>query len=279
MIGSALIVFREVLEAALIVAIVLGATRGVANRGRWISGGIAGGLVGAVIVAIFAGAIAEAVAGRGQELLNAGILLTAVAMLIWHNVWMSAHGRELAAKMRTVGHAVSIGAKPLSALALVAMFAVLREGSETVLFLYGLASSGASWSNLLIGAPLGLAGGIAVGLLLYLGLLAIPVGQFMNVVAWMVLLLSAGLAANAALFLNQAGLIPALGLEVWDSSGILDQGSWLGELLHVLIGYTDRPMGIQLLFYGVTLGVTLALMYFVGGRSTHRLAPARVRKS
>ncbi len=99
MLGSALIVFREVLEAALIVAIVMGATRGVAGRGRWVSAGVAGGVLGAVVVAVFAGSIADAVNGRGQELLNASVLLAAVAMLAWHNVWMSAHGRALARQM------------------------------------------------------------------------------------------------------------------------------------------------------------------------------------
>jgi high-affinity iron transporter len=263
MMGAALIVFREVLEAALIVAIVMGATRGVAGRGRWVSGGIAAGLLGAAVVAAFAGSIADALSGRGQEVLNATVLLAAVAMLAWHNIWMSSHGREIAQRMRAVGHDVSVGARPLSALALVTMFAVLREGSETVLFLYGIASGGAGATGLLVGGLIGVTGGVAVGWLLYRGLLAIPLGKFMTVIGWMVLLLAAGLAAAAAGFLNQAGLVPALGMRLWDSSWILDQQSWLGMLLHILIGYNDRPMGIQAIFYVVTLVVIGSLMWAV----------------
>jgi high-affinity iron transporter len=264
MLGSALIVFREVLEAALIVAIVMGATRGVAGRGRWVAGGIAGGVLGAVIVAVFAGTISDAVEGRGQELLNASILLAAVAMLAWHNVWMSAHGRALATQMKKVGHDVSVGARPLSALALVTLFAVLREGSETVLFLYSLAASGSQGPALATGALLGLAAGAALGVFLYRGLLAIPIGHFFTFTGWLVLLLAAGLAANAAGYLNQAGLVPALSQQLWDSSGLLNQQSLPGTLLHILVGYNDRPMGIQLLFYVVTLTVIWALMYLVG---------------
>lgn len=260
MAGAALIVFREVLEAALIVAIVMGATRGVAGRGRWVSGGIAGGIAGAAMVAGFAGAIADAVEGRGQELLNAGVLLAAVAMLTWHNVWMAGHGRKLAAEVRQVGRDVSVGTKPLSALALVTLFAVLREGAETVLFLYGLVATGTGGLSLLAGGLLGLAGGAAVGWLLYRGLLAIPIGHFFNVVGWLVLLLAAGLAANAAGYLNQAGLLPALARQVWDTSGVLEQQSWLGTLLHILVGYIDRPMGIQLVFYIATVAIMLVLM-------------------
>jgi high-affinity iron transporter len=238
----------------------MGATRGVAGRGRWVLGGIGVGVLGALLVAMFAGAIAGAVQGRGQELLNAGVLLAAVVMLGWHNIWMSAHGREIAARMQRIGHDVSAGTKPLSALALVTMFAVLREGSETVMFLYGLTTSGAGWAGLLGGGALGLGGGAVVGWLLYRGLLAIPVGRFLTVVGWLVLLLAAGLAANAAMFLNQASLVPALADQVWDTSALLDQRSWLGTLLHILIGYNDRPMGIQVVFYLVTLSTMLLLM-------------------
>jgi high-affinity iron transporter len=273
MLGTALIVFRETLEAALIVAIVMGASRGVADRGRWLAGGILAGLLGAVAVAGFAGAIADGLDGRGQELLNAGILLAAVAMLAWHNAWMSVHGRRLASEVRQVGHDVSAGAKPLSALALVAFLAVLREGSETVLFLYSLAASGTGGLGLLAGGAFGLAGGIVLGWLIYRGLVAIPVHRFMSVVSWLVLLLAAGLAANAAGFLNQAGLLPALVPQVWDSSAILSQNGVVGTLLHVLIGYSDRPMGIQVVFYLATLVAILLLMRFVGG--AHRPVPTR----
>jgi high-affinity iron transporter len=245
MLGAALIVFRETLEAALIVAIVMGASRGVAGRTRWLAGGITAGICGAVFVAGFAGVISNGLDGRGQELLNASILLTAAAMLAWHNAWMSSHGRHLATQMRRIGHDVSVGAKPLYALAIVAFFAVLREGSETVLFMYGLAASGAGGSGLLGGSLLGLVGGGVLGWLIYRGLLTIPAGRFMTVVSWMVLLLAAGLAANAAAYLNQAGILPSLVSQVWDSSELLSQNSVVGTLLHILIGYSDRPMGIQ----------------------------------
>lgn len=270
MLGSAVIVFREVLEAALIISIVMGATRGVAGRGRWVIGGIVAGVAGALLVAASAGVISSAVNGRGQELLDAGVLLAAVLMLAWHNIWMSSHGRQLALEMRKVGHDVSTGARPLSALALVTFFAVLREGSETALFLYSLAASGAGAASLLLGGVLGLAAGALLGLIVYRGLLAIPLKHFFSVTGWLVLLLAAGLSANAAGFLNQAGLLPALIPQVWNTSAILSQGSWVGTLLHILIGYNARPMGIQLVFYAITLIVVYALMRLVGRQQSTR---------
>jgi len=268
MLGTAVIVFREVLEAALIVAIVMGASRGVAKRGRWVGSGIALGVLGAVVVAAFAGAISDAVEGRGQEILNASILLAAVVMLGWHNVWMSAHGRKLAGEMTRLGHDVGVGARPLSAMLVVTALAVLREGSETVLFLYGLVASGTHRTELLGGGLLGLAGGVLIGFTMYLGLLRIPLRHFFSITAWIVLLLAAGLAANAAGYLSQAGLLPTLIAEVWNTSGMLAQDSLTGQLLHILIGYNDRPSGIQLVFYAVTLMGVLVLMRVIGKRET-----------
>ena len=270
MIGSVIIVFREVLEAALVIAIVLGASRGIARRGYWVGGGIAAGVMGAVVVALFAGTIANALDGTGQELFNAGILLTAVAMLAWHNAWMATRGRALASELRQVGQDVKVGARPLAALGIVVCLAVLREGSDSVLFLYSLATSGAGWFSTITGAALGLCAGMVLGWVVYRGLLVIPLRHFFDAVSWMVLLLASGLAATAAGFLYQAGYLPALGRQIWDSSGVLTQDSWLGTLLHILIGYADRPMGIQVVFYMATLLGILGLVYGISYVSSRK---------
>src|SRR5436190_23696726 len=128
MFANLLLVFREVLEAALIVSIVAAATRGVPRRGAWIGGGIGAGVLGAVLVALFASGIADAMEGMGQEWFNAIVLLAAVAMIGWHVIWMSKHGRELAQHMKQVGSAVSAGSRPMTALLVVVAIAVLREG-------------------------------------------------------------------------------------------------------------------------------------------------------
>jgi high-affinity iron transporter len=261
MLATAIIVFREVLEAALVVGIVLAASRGVPRRAVWVGGGVAAGVLGAAVVAAGADAIAAAVNGVGQELFNAAILFTAVAMLGWHNIWMTRHGRELAAAAATLGRAVAGGSRPLYALALVVGIAVLREGSEIVLFLYGIAvASGAGAIGMLAGGLVGLAGGVAIGALIYLGLLAIPLRRLFTVTSWLILLLAAGMASQGAAFLMQANLLPALGNNVWNTSSLLSENSPLGFLLHVLIGYSAQPAGIQVVFYLATLLIIGGLM-------------------
>jgi high-affinity iron transporter len=263
LLGTAIIVFREVLEAALIVGIVLAASAGASGRNHWVSGGVVTGVAGACLVAVFAGWIAAAVSGIGQELFNATILFLAVGMLGWHIIWMSRHGRELAASARAVGDAVVSGSRPLYVLAVVCGVAVLREGSETVLFLYGIAAGGGvGVVSLMAGGVAGLAAGAVTGAVLYFGLLRIPTQRLFSVTNWLVLLLAAGMAAQAAGFLVQADLLPPLGEAVWDTSAVLTENSLIGKALHTLIGYVSRPEGVQVLFYLVTLlGIWLLSMW------------------
>ncbi|MFH4620328.1 FTR1 family iron permease [Vibrio furnissii] len=205
MLSSAIIVFREVLEAALIVTILMAATKGLPGRTRWIFGGVTAGLFGALIVAFSAGAIASTFEGMGQELFNAGILLTAVLMLAWHNIWMSKHARELVAHLKQVSSQINDGSLPLYFLSVATGLAVLREGSEVVLFLYGIAAGGDSGLSMLTGGALGVIAGVIAGSLLYFGLLRIPTRWLFRVTGWMILFLAAGLAASAAGYLMQAG--------------------------------------------------------------------------
>jgi FTR1 family protein len=272
MFASALIVFREVLEAALVLSIVAAATRMVAGRNRWLILGVAGGVLGALVVAAFANEIAQAMEGVGQELFNAGVLLLAVAMLGWHNIWMQQHGRELAARMSAVGGAVAAGSQPLYAVALAVGLAVLREGAEVVLFLYGIAGGGATATDLALGGIIGLAIGGAVGFALYAGLLNLSTRRLFAATSWMILLLAAGMAASAAKYLTQADLLPALGHSVWDTSWLLTEDSILGQLLHILIGYVARPSGIQLVFYVTTVLLIGGFMLALKPRLT-RAAP------
>jgi high-affinity iron transporter len=272
MLGALIIVFREVIEAGLIVGIVMAATRGVAGRGRWVSIGVAGGVVGAGVVAMFAGVISDAFQGAGQELFNASVLGVAVIMLMWHNAWMARHGREIADEMRRIGTAVSEGAKPLTALAIVVGLAVLREGSEVVLFLYGIMASGTTGSALLVGGMLGIAGGAAFTALTYLGLLAIPNRYIFSVTSWLIALLAAGMAAQAVQFLNNAGLVVALDRTLWDTSWLLSEKSIFGRLLHTLVGYIDRPTEMQLLVYVATLIAMYLLMRVARQSPRQRLA-------
>jgi len=177
-----------------------------------------------------------------------------VVMLAWHNLSMSSHGAALAADARSVGGEIRDGRRECSVLMIVAGLAVLREGSETVLFLYRIAASegGASWP-MLSGGLAGLAAGIAVGYALYAGLLRIPLRWFFTATGVLVLFLAAGMASQAARFLIQADVLPGLATPLWDTSALVPQTSLVGTLLHSLIGYEAQPADMQIVFYLLVL--------------------------
>ncbi|MBS0326012.1 MAG: FTR1 family protein [Proteobacteria bacterium] len=270
MLGVALLVFREVLEAALIVTVVAAATRGVPRRGVFVGGGIALGVLGAVVVAVCMGFIAGSLGGVGQEVFQASVLLAAVVMIGWHVTWMSSHGKEMVVRMREVTDSVRAGSSSIVILLAVVALAVLREGSEVVLFVYGMAAGGAGKLGIVAGVPLGLAGGVVVGFALYLGLLRIPIRHFFTATNWMLVVLAAGLASSAAGFLLQANLLPTLGDQLWDTSGLLANGSIIGQAVHVLTGYEARPAGMQLVFWCVTFATLVLGMRAVAKRHALR---------
>ena len=274
MLAALIIVFREVFEAGLIVGIVLAVTRSVPRRNRWIGGGVLAGVAAACLVAAFAGVLSQLFEGMGQELFNAAILAIAVIMLTWHNVWMARHGKEIAGEMRAIGQAVAEGSKSLLALAVVVAVAVLREGSEVALFLYGVAASdGGSAASLTIGALMGLALGVAVCLLTYFGLMRIPPRALFATTTVLITLLAAGMATQAVVFLQRANWLTPLDTVMWDSGWLVSESSIVGRALHTLVGYTDQPTGMQIVIYLAVILVTVMLMRLVGsGRRQHATA-------
>lgn len=261
MIAALIIVFREVIEAGLVIGIVLAATRGVPRRGLWVVYGVGGGLAGAACVAVFAGVIADAFAGSGQELFNAAVLLIAVLMLTWHNVWMARHGRTIAREVKALGDAVAVGNRTLGAIAIVIGVAVLREGAEVVLFLYGIAVSGDDRAISMVGGGLvGVLLGGGLSALMYFGLLRLPGRYLFSVTSWLIALLAAGMASQAIAFLQQSGVVSVFANIMWDSSEVLPESGVLGKILHTLVGYADRPSGLQLIVYLATLATIFILM-------------------
>jgi high-affinity iron transporter len=270
MFAAALIVFRETLEAALFVGIVAAATKQLPLRGRWLAGGVAAGVAGALLLALSARQIGAWADGVGQDLVNIGILGVALTMLVWHCVWVSTHGRQMALEAHELGASVQGGQRTPRALSVAVALAVLREGAETVLFVAGSVTGGGAVgsTSVLLACALGLAAGAAVGMGLYVGLSRIPAQKLFKTTNVLIALLAASIASQLARALAQAGLVE-LGTEpLWDSSAWLASDSALGSLLHALIGYDARPSGVQLAFYLAVLA-----FIFLGTRLVLRRLP------
>jgi len=274
MLGTAVIVFREVLEASLIIGLILALTRGVDGRIRLATTGVILGVTGAVALALLAEQIAPLAQGMGSELLNAMILSAAVAMLTWHLIWMKKHSQAITRQIKQVGNSIIEGEKPPTIIAVIIGLAILREGSEVVLLMYGVSAAGSGAVAMMSGGLMGLLAGAAIGAVMYLGLARIPLAKLFRVSGWLVLLLTAGLAAQASNYLVQADLLPALGYNIWDTSYILSEQSIPGQFLHILIGYVAQPMGIQVIVYASTIAVISILSVLISNPSRLKPIPA-----
>lgn len=280
MLGPAVIIFRETIEAALVISIVAAATRGVPKRARVIALGVMLGLLGASVLAGLTETLADLAEGSGQELFNAAVLGAAALMLGWHHVWMASHGAELAREAKRVGVQVHEGTTGLSAILVLVVLTVLREGAESVLFLSGMATGGGmSLTDVVGGATLGVLGGAALGVLMYSGLMRIPLKWFFAATGWLIVLLAAGLASQMARFLIQADWLPSLMTPVWDTSMILSTDSFSGRFLHVLVGYEPSPSAMQILFYVATLALILLASAFVKRQQISRQIPPSIAVS
>ncbi len=273
---TAPVVFREIIEIALILGVVMAATRGMEGRLKLTLAGLGIGCLGAVAIAFFTDTISQAVEGVGQEIFNATIMFVAVGFLSWTVIWMKTHGRKLAQNLREMGQAVVNGNKSAYVLVGVIALATFREGAEIVLFTYAMTASGAySVSSVVMGGIAGGIGGAIVGTMFYFGLLKAAQKYLFTVTSWMLIFLTAGMAAQGAAFLIQADILPTLIPTVWDTSAIISGQSFLGEMLSILIGYTPRPTGMELLFYTSAL-LTIGLLYTFMGKQT---APKRIQNT
>ena len=181
---------------------------------------------------------------------TAAILCFAVVMLSWHILWMSRHAAAMSAELREVGHAVRLGQRSLAALGAVVAVAVMREGSEVVLFLYGIvAATHTDPVSLATGGVAGLALAAALSWLLYRGLVIIPLRRLFGVTNWLIALLAAGMAGQAAAILHSAELLPGWGEQLWNTSFIVSDDSLArpqparaDRLFRAAIGHPARGM-------------------------------------
>jgi high-affinity iron transporter len=265
MLSSFIIVFREVLEAALIIGIIGAAVRGLPHRGRWVTAGVLLGIIGASIVAAAIDTVSNMAQGNGQELFSAGVLLLAGVMLASHNIWMSHHGREMKARLSRVGAEVMTGNESKIMLVTVTALAVLREGSETALFLYGITAGGHAQLDWITGSALGLLAGAGAGFLLFAGLSKIPLKRLFQVSGWLILFIAAGMLARGTQFLVQGGFVTGLISPIWDTSSFISGNSIVGRSLAALLGYSPAPSLTQFLVYLFSLiligGIMLVQQY------------------
>lgn len=248
--GAAFVVaLREGIEAALIVSILLAYLRQLQATDRthlvWWGTGVAVVLSVAIGTAIFA--VGGEFEGTAEQVFEGLATLLAVGVLTWMIFWMRRQGARIKGDLQTkVDSALVAGG---AALSLIAFTAVLREGIETALFIFaaaeGTAVEGGGTGAQLVGAVLGLAAAVVLGVLIYRGGIRLNLRSFFRVTGIALIVVAAGLFAFSLHELQEAGWIPILEAHAFDVSSTLPDDAGIGSVLRGLLGYNADPTWLE----------------------------------
>jgi high-affinity iron transporter len=244
-----LLAFREGLEAALILGLVLSVLRRAGRIDRapmvWLGAGLA--TLASLVVGAAFHSLGIAFEGQAEEVFEGVAMLLAVGVLTWMIFWMRRQGRAIQTELEgSVRHAALDGGR--WALFSLAFVAVLREGVELALFLTAAALTATTRASL-IGGLFGLAAAALVGWLLFATTTRLDVRAFFRVSSILLILFAAGLVAHGIHEFNEAGWIPVIVEHVWDLNPVLDETSGPGQILKALFGYNGNPSLTEVVAY------------------------------
>ncbi|NGM88486.1 FTR1 family iron permease [Parapusillimonas sp. SGNA-6] len=277
----AFIVWRESVEALLLVGILYAWLRQSPEGRRglpWLWTGVAGGLLLAGLLALLLLGLSQWLSSEGQELFQAAMAFVASALVVQMVYWMRRHGRTLKKELEE-GAGRETGKSHWWGLLLLVAIAVAREGSETVVFLYGMISAGVSSGSAWKLGVAGLAGFIAaLGTfwILQLGGKVLTWRRFFRLTETLLLLLASSLLVTGTDRLISLGILPAWIDPVWDSSAWLGTEGGLGKVLADFAGYRAYPALSQLLIWTLYWVVVWALLRRTGRRVAARANPSSV---
>ncbi|TJZ65206.1 FTR1 family iron permease [Chitiniphilus eburneus] len=264
------IVWRESVEALLVVGILyawLKASPAGKPGIKYLWGGVAAGLALSGLLALGILGISSWLSDDGQEYFQAGMALVAAALVVQMVYWMKKHGRTLKRELES-GLSDAVSHANWWGLLILVMVAVAREGSETVVFLYGsvAGADAAQWPRLILAGALGLLAAFATFWLLQLGGRIMTWRRFFALTEVLLLLLAGALLVSGLEKLVDLGTLPSLLDPVWDSSALLDDSQSVGKLLADFAGYRSHPALMVLLIW---------LAYWVGTVTLLRRNQAR----
>jgi len=258
MISALLITFREGLEAALIIGIVLAFLAKTGNR-QWFKQ-VWWGTITAVLVSILVGAILfysiGALEGRAEQIFEGSAMLLAAIILTWMIFWMRKQARSIKSQLHTEIQA-AIGSGSSFGIIGLAFVAVVREGIETALFLFASTRTAESPILSASGGIIGLILALAIGYSLYKGSSRLNLRTFFNITGLLLILFAAGLFTHGIHELQEANIIPTVIEHIWDIGNILPEGSAFGNILTAIFGYNANPSLIEAITYFVYLIFTL----------------------
>lgn len=257
----AVIIFRECLEIALLLGVIVAVTKPIKNSRNFIIAGVLGGVTASSIFAFFAKSLTQQLDGFGDEIFDASVILITSAIISWTCVWMQGYTKKLRRNIDELSNKISAGSASKMMLALVVATTVLREGAEILLYVYSVSSAeNISINDYGYGLFIGALSGFLAGAIIYKGLIKFAGKYIFKISTILLILIAAGLAAEAAGILTSSGVIELYADQLWDTSWIISDSSITGKFLNIIVGYDSRPNGMQLIFYFATIAITMAMI-------------------
>lgn len=262
-----LIMLREGLEAALIVSLIASYLKRT-QRAKWFPAMWAGVVI-AVALCLAVGVFINETTGefpqKQQELFEGLVALVAVCILTWMVFWMRKVSRNVKAQLEdAVDNALQRGSSNGWALVLMVFLAVAREGLESVFFLLAAFQQDVGIAPP-IGAVLGLATAVVLGMLLYWGGVRLNLAKFFKWSSLLILFVAAGLAAGAIRAFHEAGLWNHFQAVAFDLSNTLSTHTLFGTLLEGILGYQETPTVSEVAVYFIYL-IPALLLFFLPAR-------------
>lgn len=270
-----LVMLREGVEAALVVAILLAYLNRLGGKShiRWVWIGTLSAAFLSLIVGVVIYNTVGSLEGRAEELTEGVVAFAAAALLTWMIFWMGKNARQLRGKLEAdAASAVEVGG--VGALAAVAFVAVMREGLESALFMISTTVGETASGREVLGGTLGLLAAIGVGYLVYRGGSRINLRLFFRVTGFLIILFAAGLVSKGVHEFQEVGVLPIIIEPLYEVPFGDPDVSTVARFAKTMFGWSPGPsllMVISYWSYLVPIGAAFSQMTSAGSAAKARV--------
>lgn len=255
--NSVILVLREMIEASLLISVLLVFTnlfqrswdKSFVLRTSWVGFSIAIGVLGAAIYSYYTPQISEMFDYVGQEILNASIHLLSLLLVCFFAF--------LVPSARLAKNVMGRARFAAFCMTGIVMLAIVREGSEIIQYVGGIAGQEGNFTPVVLGGFIGAGIGVSTGVLLFYGLINLSANWSFRISMGLLCLIAGNMGSQAVLLLTQADWLPYTPI-AWNSSSALPENSIVGHLMYALVGYEATPSILQVSIY--LLGIVLIVI-------------------
>ncbi len=274
---------REGLEAVLVVVIILLYLRKTNQKiyYKYVYLGILLATIASILFAIVFSIAFGGFTGILEKIFEGTTFIISGIFILTLVLWVSKEGPKM--KENLEGRLEeSINTQKVFSISITTFIIIIREGIELVLLTTGAASIGSlNQVSVILGAIIGLAISILIGLLIFYGIKSINLRTFFKITNIMLILFAAGLITYGIHEFIEAGIINPIIEEVWNIKHILPEKfpdgnpatpeflEIIGALFKALFGYNANPALLEVIIYPLLLVSIGLISTLIWRRNNH----------